>query len=480
MADRPNVLLVVLDTARADHFGPFGGRAATPAFDRLARRGSATVAIGASPWTVPSHASLFTGLLPFSHGVTGEAAIRPDRRLASLAPAIGRHADRWLPEVLRRAGYRTVAVSANVWITPSMGFDLGFEEFHPVGMARITPRGEEPDHHWRVRDLLPDPARRRAKRAVRYLGDARRGRDFGAREALGRVRAVAADPGDRPWFLFVNVMEAHAPYLPPPGFGSITRRQRLRGPAVNHRYLGDAFVAAYNVGAEGPRMVRGDLDVLRALYAGEVAYADRFLASAVEALGPLVDRTLVIVTADHGENLGEDHRLGHVAALDGRLVRVPLAAAGPGAPALGGRTVTSLLEGPAMVAEAAGLPAGALRPEGDPEVAIAQYESAWHHLRRADEVERIHRLTPQQADRLRAPASLATDGRWWVVREGTSERSWESVGEGSRSPADRTAAARLREALDRLPQAPESGQAAGATPAEENEIEARLRELGYL
>ncbi len=468
------MLLVVLDTARADHFGPFGGLASTPAFDGLAGRGRATVAISTSPWTIPSHASMFTGLLPFDHGVTGAAAIGSGRRLASLRPAIEPHSARWLPEVLRRSGYRTLAISANVWITPAMGFDLGFEEFHSVGMARVTPRGAELDHHWRLRDLAPDPIKLRAKRTLRYLRDARKGRDFGAREAAARLRALVSEPGERPWFCFVNVMEAHAPYLPPAGFAALSDRDRLRGPAVNHRYLGDAFVAAYNLGAVKDPPER-DLDLLRALYAGEVSYADRFLQQALESLGPLLERTLVVVTADHGENLGEDHRLGHAVGIDERLVRVPLAVAGPGAPPLDG-PVTSLGSLPATVASAAG-PAD--HPYGVFDgVAVAQYESGWNHLRRAVEVERRYRLSREQHGRLRAPASLATDGRTWLRRAGNEERAWRSGDEAAAAPAEDVE--RLRETLAGVASEPVVATAAGPTPAEEAEIEARLHELGYL
>src|SRR4051812_36102269 len=484
---RPNVLLVVLDTARADHFGPLGGMAITPGFDDLAHRGSAAVAISTSPWTVPSHASMFTGLLPFDHGVTGAAAITGDRRLASLRPAIEAQRGRWLPEVLRREGYRTVGVSANVWITKEMGFDVGFEEFHPVGMAKVTPRGAEPPRERRLRALAPEGLRGRAKRAARYLRDARRGRDFGAREALRRVRQLAAAPGeDRSWFLFVNVMEAHAPYLPPPGFGELAPKDRFLAPRVNHRWLGDAFVAAYNVGAE-EEPPREDVRLLRSLYRAEVEYADSFLMGALEAFAPHLDRTLVVVTADHGENLGEDHRLGHVAALDERLVRVPLAVAGPDAPVVA--EATSLATLPGMVASAVGLEGHPYPAPGG--IAVAQYESAWNHLRRASEVGQRHHLTPEQEALLHAPMSLATDGRSWLLRTGDAERAWSSS--GAAGPAAPRAAAApppaagelietaaLRAALDAVATTPAAAAPAGATPEEEAEIESRLRELGYL
>jgi hypothetical protein len=177
-----------------------------------------------------------------------------------------------------------------------------------------------------------------------------------------------------------------------------------------------------------------------------------------------------VVTADHGENLGEDHRLSHVAALDERLVRAPLAVAGPDAPAV--RDAQSLSTLPALVADAAGL-AGHPYARDEGGVAVAQYESAWHHLRRASEVERQYELTAEQAALLRAPMSLATDGHSWLVRTGAADKAWSSDG-------DDTNGTRLHAALDALPAAPPEQAPAGATPDEEAEIEARLRELGYL
>jgi arylsulfatase A-like enzyme len=459
--DRPNVLLVVLDTARADHFGPAGGPP-TPNFDALAARGSAVRAFSTSAWTVPSHASMFSGLLPFEHGVTGAAAITEDRRLASLAPAIAAHRDRWLPEVFRQAGYRTVAISANVWITPTMGFDLGFEEFLAVGMASVTPRGG--DHRWRVRDLVPAPVLRRSKRAARYLRDARRGRDFGGRHAVRAIRSMAADARERPLFVFVNVMECHAPYLPPDPFNPLLGRQRLRGPAVNHRYLGDAFVSAYSLGAVDAS--EEDLGILRALYSGEVAYADRVLGGILDGLGPMRDRTIVAVTSDHGENLGEEHRLGHVLSLDERLLSVPLVVAGPDTPELAG--TTSLRDLPLLLCRAAGLDRHPFEGPSVDSVAIAQYESGWNHLRRAPEVLRRYRLSAEQEAVLRGPMTAATDGRTLVVRRADGERV-EGPQEG---------VPELRRALDAAPKQPAAPE--GFTALEEAEIEERLRELGYL
>jgi arylsulfatase A-like enzyme len=458
------VLLVVVDTARADHFGPFGGRARTPAFDTLAARGQATRAISTSPWTVPSHASLFSGLLPFDHGVTGAAAITPQRHLASLAPAIEKHRERWLPEVLRTAGYQTLGVSANVWVTPPMGFDLGFDRFVPVGMARVTPRGAKAERG--LADLLPDGLRRRLKRTIRYARDAREGRDFGSREILKVLKPFAAGHHDRPFFCFVNVMETHAPYLPPAGFNPLSSADRWKAPHYNHKYLGDEFVAAYNLGeAEAPAEA---LATLGKLYAAEVSYADAFLGQLLDAFAPSSSSTLVVVTADHGENLGEDHLLGHVLSLDERLISVPLAVAGPGAEAFGlaDRPVTSLAWLPGLIARAIGLDRNLYDEPAD--VAVAQYESGWNHLRKAADVERRYQLTAEQKAAFRATHQAATDGATFVIRTADAERVV-----GPPDPAER-----LRAAL--APAADASAEAGAYSPEEEAEIEERLSELGYL
>jgi arylsulfatase A-like enzyme len=206
-----------------------------------------------------------------------------------------------------------------------------------------------------------------------------------------------------------------------------------------------------------------------------VSYVDRFLAGFVDAFEPLLDRTLLVVTADHGENLGEDHRLGHVLSLDERLLFVPLAVSGPGWPDLRGRPVTSLASLPALICEAAGFGdhpwaerAGAA-PDGV--VALAQYESGWNHLRRAADVARRYRLSAEQQLAMRAIHRAATDGRTLLVQGPAGERA-TGVEAGAETLE------RLRSALR---EAPEGAVEAGAySPAEEAEIEERLRELGYL
>ena len=466
MTDRPNVLLIVMDTARADGFGAHGGATPTPAFDALAERGRAVPrALSAANWTAPSHASMFSGLHPFEHGVTGAAAVTSQGRLASFRPAVERHADRWLPEVMRRSGYETIAVSANVWITEPMGFDFGFDRFVPIGAARAVPRGAASPR--RGRQALPPRLRRAVKRARRATFDYRRGRDQGAVQALRALGTLAAERRDRPFFCFVNVMETHAPYLPPRSFNPLRGWRRYAATAAD-RYQGSDFMLAYNLGAaDAPGWA---IEALRSLYAGEVRYVDRFLGLLMDRLQTVLDRTLVIVTSDHGENLGEDHRLGHQLFLDERLLHVPFAVAGPGAEVWPDRGVYSTAGLPRSIATAAGLEDAPW--EARDGVAIAQYESGWKQLRNARRVVAGLDLTTAQRHRLTTTLELATDGRATLLREDRSERL-----EGD-APAEAGLRAALDAAAGRGPAA--VAPAEGVTPEEEEEIEERLRDLGYL
>jgi arylsulfatase A-like enzyme len=471
MSGRPNVVLVVIDTARADHFGPYGGRARTPAFDELA--GAGTLVRGArasAPWTVPSHGTIFSGLLPDEHRVDGGAARSSERRLTSLRPAIERNADRWLPEVFRRAGYATAAISANVWITREMGFDLGFDSFTQVGLAAIAPRGAAP--RGRFRDRIPRAALERGKHALRYGTELLRGRDFGAEAALGVARELASaarKPGRRPLFWFVNVMEAHAPYLPPSAYLP-SWPDRMMAPSVVHRYLEERSVLSYNVGRG--TLPAGAERMLRRLYAGEISYADAFVGELVDVLRPMLDDTFLVVTSDHGEHLGESHRLGHQLALDAALLDVPLVLRGPGQETVRTGAVFSLQGLPAAIADAAGLESHPWERSAD--VAISRYESGWEQVRRAPELASVLRLTDAERALLRSPMACATDGRTTLTVSDAGEQL-----DGDPAGADRLRSVLVREETNAAGSRA-AAKDAGLPPEEEAEIEARLRELGYL
>jgi arylsulfatase A-like enzyme len=471
-SDRPNILLVVLDTARADHFGPWGDRARTPVFDQLASHGVAVPhARSAAPWTVPSHASLFTGLRPFEHGVTGLAAYA-DGRVVSLGPAIAHNADRWLPAAMQAAGYRTFGVSANVWITPPMGFDLGFDSFHPVGPAKIRPRGGETVARRRWIHRIPAPIRAGIKGPVRQMQEARNGRDFGSIQAVAAITAEATR-GNAPFFGFVNIIEPHAPYLPPGGCNPLRGVRRLQGPKLVRRYLMNAHAVAYNAGAA--EIPDEALVTFRELYAGEIAYSDRLLGRMLESLeaNHVLDDTLIVVTSDHGENLGEDHLIGHQASLDDRLLHVPLVFAGPGmSEAPSGSVVFPMTGVPWVLARVAGLEGRWEAPDG---MAVSQYEPGIGGALKLQAAADRFDITETQWLRLRRSIEQATDGVTTVTVDSLGTERVEGPESGAMALRLAIQAARG----DRR-EPPVDARGELPTLEQQTEIEHHLADLGYI
>ncbi|MFI5366392.1 MAG: sulfatase [Candidatus Binatia bacterium] len=290
MSDRLNVLVIVIECARADHLSCYGyPRETTPFLDHVAREGVRfTHAIAAAPWTLPAHASLLTGLYPVTHGATDE-----NRFLASRHQTLAEH--------LKAAGYRTAAFCTNPWVSPETGFGRGFDAF-------FTQR-----HHNRVTARALFYGRRASDRLLRRS-------DAGARrtnQALAKWLAAGAQP----FFAFVHYNEAHLPYAPPRPYDRLFMPKRVSGGRVRA------------VNQDGNRYVTGQVDmtaediaILSALYDGELRYADHRLAELAELLRARNewDRTLCLVTAGHGESLGEHGMIGHAFGLRDTLLRVPL------------------------------------------------------------------------------------------------------------------------------------------------------------
>ncbi|MBA2420160.1 MAG: sulfatase-like hydrolase/transferase, partial [Thermoleophilaceae bacterium] len=143
-----NVVLLVLDTLRADALEPYGAPlGASPAVAQLAARGAALQDMFATAsWTLPSHASLFTGALPRALGL-GQA---PGGAPQGARPVLEAQRDRMLPEVLRRGGWDTRAVSANVWVSEAAGFATGFDVFEEVETGRRQGEVEREDLRGRL------------------------------------------------------------------------------------------------------------------------------------------------------------------------------------------------------------------------------------------------------------------------------------------------------------------------------------------
>ncbi len=291
-ADRkPNVLLVSLDTARADRLGCYGNpRPVTPRLDALAREGARFArAEAASNWTLPSHYSLFSGYTPAAHGVLPDLGafhgyLHPDQRLR----VRGSGRETMLAEVLREHGFRTVAVTENAWVSPRFGFSQGFDVYRYDG-----------------RHSLPGTA-------------------------AASLAELARHGGRGPWFLFVHTYAPHQPYHAP-------REFRLRFAAADH--VGFAWPEALVPIGEYYRFhtrifpaAPSDARAFRDLYDGQLAWADTLVGSLLDELDRqgLREQTLVVVTADHGEELFERGLLDHGDTLFEEVTRVPLIVSWPG------------------------------------------------------------------------------------------------------------------------------------------------------
>jgi arylsulfatase A-like enzyme len=466
----PNLLLVVFDTARADAFEPWGAPiGATPTVADLAALGTAfPFVVAPSNWTLPSHASMFTGMLPGVLGLTSGTKTGSKAGMNSRT-LLEEHSHRVLASVLRDRGYDTKAVSTNPWIHEVNGFGTGFDEF-------LNIKGHDRRH-------LGSGARTRIDWAL----DAWRARvDDGATNAAGTLRRWMDERAGRPFFWFVNLMECHSPYLPPRPYNDLPGLDRIRAARDAARYQSPQGI--YRVCVGHLRMNSETLSRTRHLYARAIRQMDDWLAAILGELDRrrVLDDTIVVLASDHGENLGEDGLIGHMLSMSERLLRVPLVFSRPVDASRKG--VTSLAELPRLVAEVLGighhpwdddlLPFGTAVSQVAGQVLLPERE----HLARAWGV-------PDEAIRaIASPMTSATDGRFKLVRDASGERLYDLDQDpleqrpiqlaGGPSPA--TPLETLRRAISHVESlAPARGPASEADD-ESADLQERLRHLGYI
>ena len=464
----PNVLLVVLDAARRDALEPYGAPAgSTPVIGDLASGGRALPEVYATAcWTVPSHASMFTGLMPRAAGLARVGSPQGAK------PVVEAHRDRLVPEVLRRAGYATGGVSANLWVSEASGFSTGFDDFFEVHTGRHV-RFDR----WRLRDR------------ARWVAEAVRARvDDGAENAARALEGMLEPRPDRPFFWFVNLIECHSPYLPPRGYGDVSLLDRVRALRDARRHY--TLDAIWRASAGGFDIPESTIERGRRLYAASIAYMDEWLGRFLERLDAAgaLDDTVVIVTSDHGENFGEGGLVAHALSLDNRLIHVPFVIAGPGAD---GHELTSLAELPRLVADLAGLSEHPWTDGPPAGVGVAQFEPVVEpdDPRATTAVERWG-LGDEAVRRLTTPLTCAVRDGLKLLRRGEDEELYDlrvdplelaPLADGS----DRGRVAELRAALEHpavtARRDPESSAATGEASAEElRDIEERMRLLGYM
>lgn len=465
---RPNVLLVVLDAARRDSLEPYGAApGSSPTVAQVASRGTALEHVYATgSWTLPSHSSMFTGLLPRAAGLVQGASPQAVR------PVFEGHRDRVLAEVMRRAGYRTAAVSANLWVSRESGFGAGFDEFVQVDTGR----------HAKLHAASP-------RERLRWDLEALRGRvDDGAANAAAVLERWISAPPAGPFFWFVNLIECHSPYLPPRPYGDTGVIARLRAAEDARRYY--RLNVIWSTCAGVTRVPEATLARVRRMYAGAIRYMDDWLGRVLERMDAsgLLDDTLVVVTSDHGENLGEGGLTAHAFSLDNRLLNVPLVLMGPGAAKA---SIDSLADLPRLVAESVELDGHPWRDGPPAGFGVAQFDPPTA----PDEatLRRVERLPPPARIALTTPLTCAVADDLKLLRRGDREEVFDLATDPAEArPLDPVAVAAdgrgaqlaaLRAALDHpavSSRAPEAAPAATASDAETRDLEERMRLLGYM
>ena len=297
--ERPNVLLLSLDSVRADRISATGYRPpmhpdllTTPNIDRLAREGVMFEnAFSTTSWTLPSHMAMFTGLHDELHGVIDKDRTL-DRGLTTL------------PEFLHENGWTTGGFYSGPYLNPVFGFDQGFDHYVncgtvvPTELFEQTELGGWREIHQYSHETVTSPK----------LFD----------EASAWIREAAKKP--EPFFAMVHWWDPHYDYKAPEEYTRL----------FDVQYTGE-WTGLRNEDVR--KMVENeDVDFILSLYDAELRYTDDFIGQLLELLEELevADETLVIVTSDHGEEFYERTRWGHQRSLFDEVLRVPLVMRLPG------------------------------------------------------------------------------------------------------------------------------------------------------
>ena len=259
----PNIIVILLDTLRADRLGCYGWeRARTPNLDGIAERGVRFAdAMSASSWTLPAHASLFTSSYPSQHGLW------KDQRLPDTLETVG--------EVLGGGGYRTAAFAERGFLKAEHGFARGFEQFNST-----------------------------SRNCLKTFGLA--GRWIEERES--------------PFFIFIHTYQVHTPYNPPARFTEgIVREYHGELPAAVN-------VRDYDWGRNGPPPSDEDIRYVSDLYDAEVAEVDHALGILLDRLetAGILENTLILITSDHGEEFFDHGSVLHGMSLYQDQLHIPM------------------------------------------------------------------------------------------------------------------------------------------------------------
>ncbi len=329
---KPNIVLIVMDTARAKNFSCYGyAEQTTPNIDRIAKDAVLYKnVISPAPWTLPSHASLFTGLYPSAHNAHAKHGYL-DRGYPTLAEKLVLH------------GYDTVGFSNNPYVSRGYGLTRGFKEFYLMfitGRRLFTSGSLDIQTFFRNTKYLG--TRMYCELAKRLLLEGNPGKnilnalyiiyqklkattiirlfwgDDGAHQTNKRVKQwIGTHKSGRPFFMFINYMECHIPYLPPLKYRkhrmTLWKDFGIRQDPISYNFKEFSLSST-------------DFKRLESLYCGELRYLDRKVGEIYDYLYKMgiLEDSIIIITSDHGENIGEHGLLGHTLSVHENVIRVPL------------------------------------------------------------------------------------------------------------------------------------------------------------
>jgi arylsulfatase A-like enzyme len=293
ISSSPNILLVVLDSARMDRFSCYGyERETTPFLESFCE--DATLfreAFTPAPWTMPSHASIFTGLYPSAHGMTWKN-LRLDSRFLTL------------PDFLASKGYETTGFCNNPWVNAENGLARGFQTYVEMWKDEVL----NPTLYYRIDWFL--------RRLIgRNDGGALRTHQW-VLEWVNRDDRV-----EQPFFLFINLMECHLWYDAPDAYHQMFLPGSI-SPSIGAIHSNSLFpLLTGNLSLSDEEWGEfGDI------YDGDLRYLDKRLEELFDCLSgkSFMDNTIIIVTSDHGEHLGEHQFVDHQLSLYEPLIQIPL------------------------------------------------------------------------------------------------------------------------------------------------------------
>ncbi|MFA9416371.1 sulfatase-like hydrolase/transferase [Natrinema sp. HArc-T2] len=495
----PNILFLVWDSARLDYVRQHAPTLESLATDNLWFEN----AIAPATWSLPSHVSLFAGQYPHEHGVH-----RVDHQINGLP----------LLDELHQEDYTCYGVSGNGFASPRIGFDVSFDEFvytrRQPAFKRGLPVRSAANHLNKEGYSKPEIVRTLLRRVLRHehpLASAANfinvaGTQLGIKyellqqcptglfdsepdydpadntEALFEILEQHSS-GSRPFFAFANYMDCHWPYDPPEEF-----RDKHVSTALNQSEIDrlNSLTAPWDFIQQvecGDGVREEDLDTVRDLYAAEVESVDEHLKrilSKLEETG-LREDTLIVITADHGENLGEidamgRQRMGHEASVSENLVRVPLVIAHP---ALEGKTfdrhvsLTGLYDLFISGTTNQSLENGAVSDAlGTEDVILCEYPAVG-----GEEMAEKYPDIPDciLADRLSTHSVVAYRDDWRVVLDSTGEEwAWQDGEEASVEGAPSTVVSCCRSALNKLETTGDKSEELSDSVVEQ------LEDLGYM